>query len=949
MGDADNLNRPTTVWEAMRAEINFLASKHSAVPLPDKQPEFQTLLDDFLLSEEALRDYAEKHRLEIKRADSDSTKQRSKEVSERKQALHEQVSWARVRVANYVYARSRANKLSAICLSGGGIRSATFSLGVLEGLAQTCSVENGTSTTLLDAFDYLSTVSGGGYIGAWLSSWIYRCSLPVVVRELQHGRGDRIDPDAEPISFLREYSNYLNPKLGFTSADTWALIATVVRNILLNWLVLLPLIASVLILPTLLSTTMFWLQGVHPTYTEPLGLAAELFALFAFCYMCVALPAAEIENPPQAKFLWCGLTPTILASLLFSVYASVQHRVLTDGWQHPRSCGIPILLAFLVVVIYGYWRRRKLDWAWIVGGLLAVLFSALSFGWLTSRAVAALPQTWTPHSMKVFVALSVPALLLLIFAGIAILVGVSSFDTGVFDNLIDDDDREWFARAGGWILIFTFGWLILGGVGLFGGDILVFLYTTIASALSGWVLATLGRNSKTPATKPNVDISKLPHSANLRAWAIRLLLPVFIVLLLISLASANDLLLGLLGPNGWVGKHFGQSKLDPVLAASLLFVIEFGISLLAAYVVNVNKFSLHGMYKLRLIRAYLGASRTDRNPNYFTGFDPDDNLNLKDLKQQRPVHVINMALNLVGGQRLSWQQRKAASFSASPFYSGSFWWGYRPTEHYTDTKNGLTMGGAVTISGAAASPNMGYHSSPLLTIVMTLFNARLGAWIGNTGRGGTATWKENGPTFGWRSYIDELFGLTNEENNWVYLSDGGHFENLGIYEMVLRRCHNIVAVDAGCDKDYTFEDLANAVRKIRIDLGVPIDFPQGVKIGNAENPGYHCAVGRIRYSQIDGSDVKDDGWLLYIKSSLTGDEPADVKQYGRSSPDFPHESTTDQWFSESQFESYRALGNHIVRSIVGESGKATLEQFIQRADGQTRTCGLASMIKSVFG
>jgi Patatin-like phospholipase len=947
MSDADNLNRPTTVWEALREEINFLAGHRAAPQIPSKRSEFQTLLDDFLLSEEALRDYAQKHRLERKRTDSDSSEaiQRSKEVSERKQALHEQVSWARVRIANYVYARSRANKLTALCLSGGGIRSATFSLGVLEGLAQTCSLEDGTPTTLLHAFDYLSTVSGGGYIGAWLSSWIHRCSLPVVVRELQHGRGDRIDPDAEPISFLREYSNYLNPKLGFTSADTWALIATVVRNILLNWLVLLPLIASVLVLPTLLSATIFWLQDVHPAYTEPVGLLAEVSALIAFCYMCVALPAAEIENPSQTAFLWLGLTPSIIASVFFSVYASVQHHVLRDGWQHPRSCGIPILLAFLFVISWGYWRRRRLDWKWILGGLLAVLVSALGFGWLTSRAVAALPETWTPFSIKVFVALSVPGVLLLIFAGIAILVGVSSFDSGVIDNLIDDDDREWFARAGGWILIFTFGWLILASVGLFGANIFVFLYTSVASALSGWILATLGRNSKTPATKPNVDISKLPHSAKLRAWAIRLLLPLFIFLLLISLANANDLLLR---PTGWVGKLFGGSKLDPVLTASLLFAVEFGVSLIAAYFVNVNKFSLHGMYKLRLIRAYLGASRTDRSPNYFTGFDPDDNLNLKDLRHQRPVHVINMALNLVGGQRLSWQQRKAASFSASPFYSGSFWWGYRPTKHYTDAKNGLTMGGAVTVSGAAASPNMGYHSSPLLTIVMTLFNARLGAWLGNTGRGGTATWKENGPTFGWRSYIDELFGLTNEKNNWVYLSDGGHFENLGIYEMVLRRCHKIVAVDAGCDKDYTFEDLANAVRKIRIDLGVPIDFPQGVKIGSAENPGYHCAVGRIRYSQIDGSDVKDDGWLLYIKSSLTGDEPADVKQYGRSSPDFPHESTTDQWFSESQFESYRALGNHIVHSIAGESGKATLEQFIQRAEGQTRTCGLASMIKSVL-
>jgi len=261
----------------------------------------------------------------------------------------------------------------------------------------------------------------------------------------------------------------------------------------------------------------------------------------------------------------------------------------------------------------------------------------------------------------------------------------------------------------------------------------------------------------------------------------------------------------------------------------------------------------------------------------------------------------------------------------------------------------MSLGGAITISGAAASPNMGYHSSPLLTIVMTLFNARLGAWVGNTGKGGGESWKDNGPTFGWRSYIDELFGLTNEWNNWVYLSDGGHFENLGIYEMVLRRCHTIVAVDAGCDKEYIFEDLANAVRKVRIDLGVPIEFPDGVQIGKPEKSKHHIAVGRVRYSQIDEGTPEDDGWLVYIKTSLTGDEPADVTQYARSSPDFPHESTSDQWFSESQFESYRALGNHIVANIVGYTGRATLDEFVQRAVGLTRPePRLKASIKNLF-
>ena len=921
-------NGPITVWEVLKAENDFVAgSRAPAAAMPNEDREFRVLVDDLLLSQRAFKEYTRSHRPELKRGASgqQEVERRNAELAAKSQALADQVRWAQLRAANYVYARSRANKLKALCLSGGGIRSATFGLGILEGLAQGSTDENGEPTKLLREFDYLSTVSGGGYIGGWFSSWVSRRSFPVVVRALQHGRGDKLDPDAEPVNFLREYSNYLNPKLGLTSADTWALVATVLRNIFLNWLVLLPLIASVLVLPKLLDATMLWVQEMHSGYAEPVGLLAVICAVLAFCYMCLALPVAEIANPRQAKFLWFGLLPTILGSVLFSVYASLQHEVLRDAWKHRWWFFIPLIFGLLCVILYGRKKRRQLNWRWISSGLAVVAIAGVAFAGLTWWIVNALPTKWTAPSLQMFVVFSVPVVMLVIFVGIAILVGLSS-------KITEDQDREWFARAGGWILIVTFGWLLLAVVGILGPQIYVFLATAIASTISGSLLAILGHSSKTSATKPQIDLSSVPKPLKRREMWIRLLLPVFIVLLLIAISEANQLLLD---RTGLMGKHFGSGTFDAVKAALLLLCIEFAISLAAAGVVNVNKFSLHGMYKLRLIRAYLGASRPDRSPNSFTGFDPDDNANLKDVRH-RPLHVVNMTLNLVAGTRLSWQQRKAASFTASPLHAGSLWWGYRPIDRYTDPDNGMTLGGAVTISGAAASPNMGYHSSPLLTIVMTLFNARLGAWVGNTSKGGEKCWQQNGPTFGWRSYIDELFGLTNEVNNWVYLSDGGHFENLGIYEMVLRRCHTIVAVDAGCDKEYTFEDLANAVRKVRIDLGVPIEFPNGVQIGQPDKSNPHWAVGRIRYSQIDEGGSEEDGWLVYIKASLTGDEPADVTQYARSSPDFPHESTADQWFSESQFESYRALGNHIVTKIVGNTGRSTLDEFVQRAVSLTR-------------
>src|SRR5205807_2018364 len=139
------------------------------------------------------------------------------------------------------------------------------------------------------------------------------------------------------------------------------------------------------------------------------------------------------------------------------------------------------------------------------------------------------------------------------------------------------------------------------------------------------------------------------------------------------------------------------------------------------------------------------------------------------------------------------------------------------SKHYGDA-DGISLGTAMAISGAAASPNMGYHSSPLLTFLMTFFNARLGWWLANPGYPGEGLWSERGPRSALLSLFAEAAGETDDENQYIYLSDGGHFENLALYEMVLRRCMTIVVVDAGADPEYQFEDLANAIRKIRVDL-----------------------------------------------------------------------------------------------------------------------------------
>lgn len=358
------------------------------------------------------------------------------------------------------------------------------------------------------------------------------------------------------------------------------------------------------------------------------------------------------------------------------------------------------------------------------------------------------------------------------------------------------------------------------------------------------------------------------------------------------------------------------------------------LALVMPFASSINTFSLHTLYRERLVRTFLGASRTsERAPDAFTGLDPADNFSIADLaaKGVKPFHVVNAAINLLSTENQAWTNRKSASFTFSPLHSGSPVpsLGYRRSEEYgrnEATKRSVSLGTALAISGAAASPNMGYHSSPAVTFLMTLFNVRLGWWLGNPGQAGNRTalllgesgrpaWQRSAPIFTLIWWVKEALGLTREDNAYVYLSDGGHFENLGLYEMVLRRCRCIVVSDAGCDPTYGFEDLGNVLRKIRVDLGIDIEIdlemvrPQaGQRLSR-----WHHAIGTIRYDKVDKHAPV--GILVYIKASLTGDEPADIQEYASAHVEFPHQSTSDQFFDEAQFESYRQLGEQVGREV----------------------------------
>ena len=481
-------------------------------------------------------------------------------------------------------------------------------------------------------------------------------------------------------------------------------------------------------------------------------------------------------------------------------------------------------------------------------------------------------------------------------------------------------------------------------------------YFASLGGVTGLATALIGKSSKTSAS----DAEEQTTTSQILNYALAIAGPVFVAILIVLLSIALDQLL--LRTSFVTALHaksiYAQSIPHILLGLAIGGIIAGVIGTIASKNVNINRFSLHAVYRNRLVRCYLGASRQKRNPDHFTGFDERDNPCAHTLWPPKPTaagpntfglfHLVNIALNVVETKRLAWQERKAEPFTVSPLHCGSADKGFRISREYGG-QGGLTLGTAMAISGAAVSPNMGYHSSPSITLLLALFNVRLGWWLGNPGAQGEQSYQTEGPSFAINPLIEEAFGQTTDNRPYVYLSDGGHFENLGLYEMVRRRCRFIVVVDAGCDPDFAFEDLGNAVRKIYIDLGIRVRFDQLQSIKNRPPADLdeerrkipYYTIGLIDYKDADGAEEGcEDGIILYIKPAYHGTEGAGIVSYATAHKTFPHETTTDQWFTESQFESYRSLGleitNTILQSPVAVRNGLTLQQLLERLPVTTR-------------
>lgn len=924
--------------------------------------------------------------------------------------------------------RAHDGQLAGMAISGGGVRSATFGLGALQALAR---------LGLLRRIDYLSTVSGGGFVGGWLAKCLHAHGGDVAALERMlappAGSGE-----APELRFLRQYSNYLAPQGGMFSADTWTLLGTYARNMGLNLAMLVAWMCALLLLPRLAVwgvNRVIAPGGPWAAWSDAAWIVGVL--LFLGAVFCIALSISSKPESSQGRrrfplsqgaVLWFINLPLLLAGFLGSVGlwrhggaapaallptqlegrwhwllapGLVYFIVWASGWYlaHDRAsayrrAGYTVCAAgFAGVVLVMLeaarafapgmlalapasgtrlaWALRVLVGALLVGAAVLALHARFKANPRVRDLTRAEVSEGLSHFLCAMGALTLGTVLLLAGLGwlpdpdahpvlnnaialttfgmplmMALFATTMNLMIGLLGRLYSDASREWWSRQGAWTAIFALGWLAVYGVAFFAAPLLHWAWLTYEpwsnlGTLLGWLAMTafgLKAGSSPFTGSSSGRGSRFELAARLSPY----LFMAGVFALLGALVQAAVALPQVSCPGArldCVYAFHARATLDTdSTTLGIAMAVFLGAALLLGWRVDINKFSLYMLYRNRVVRAWFGAGNRARRPHPFTGFDPGDDLLLSELRYARPYPIVNAALNLVGGHELAWQMRRTASFAFTPRWCGYQGPGqgalagcYRPTDQYAarsgvgnDDDAGVRLGMAVALSGAAVSPNMGAHSSAPLNFLMTMFNVRLGRWCPNPQR---RNWTSASPPIGLFSLLAELFGQLDADAPYLHLTDGGHFDNLGIYELVRRRCRLVIALDVGSDRALAFEDLGNAIRRCATDLHVRIELDVS-RLAAASNGlcGASCAAGTIRYSQADAG--ARDGVILYIKPAIVGNENADLLNYRRLHPDYPHESIADQWFDEAQFESYRALGEHIATCAMREAARV-----VARPDG----------------
>ncbi|MCU7647589.1 patatin-like phospholipase family protein [Pseudomonas piscis] len=822
-----------------------------------------------------------------------------------------------------------------LALSGGGIRSATFGLGVLQALARAPVPDthqanpeqppaNTEERSLLSRFDYLSTVSGGGYIGSFFSSLFLPGRLrpadsrdPVGQAARDAYQALRFEPPGRistgvdyaerpvgqgPTAWLRENGRYLTPTgagdMLYALAMTWR-----------NWLSLHAMLGLPIVL-VLSLLSLFQVLSQSSLLLWPL-MAALLFALPCAVAYWLVIPRGDLDQPPR-------LDNAAYRSLLALVAGLWLAGGLADSVAQWHGVGVLALAAALV-------------------GSNALL--------ITRQLVRNLANNRDP--------------------------GKDSTCQNCVRNYRVQVTRA-LGRAMAAVALLVFLALLVSGAELLYGYLQA--YRTLgAMALLVLVMWLVRRLVLLKDEKP------------LPGWMRKLPLDVLALI-------AGGLLLALLCLGWallvqWVAHDGGRVAYDAAAAWRLL-----GLSLLAALLVCVsgrfigflNTSSLQAFYSARLTRAYLGASNGRRfngpaqqRRTYLSVAEPmsSDDLSLQQYyatPTAGPVHLINVTMNLTvdPAEQLVQRDRKGQPLCIAPNWApaldGSCAPCDGPAEGYTldgkpyrrDLQQApaseimlpLSLGGWIGVSGAAFSTGLGRATSLGMSLVLGLANVRLGIWWPSRFLDpGQQHWVRQ-DLKPWTYYSTQaylFYELTarfhGHRRDYQYLSDGGHFENTATYELLRqeRQVRLIVTCDSGCDPDYRFDDLANLVRLARIDQALEIREDPGVlqhpllKTVFASQEQFRqppdagsrqCALLLNVHAHAPGCEsgiaAQPHCRILVLKPRLIAGLAPDVRNYARNNPGFPNQSTVDQFFDEAQFESYRQLGLEIGQALFGQEGQA---------------------------
>ena len=354
------------------------------------------------------------------------------------------------------------------------------------------------------------------------------------------------------------------------------------------------------------------------------------------------------------------------------------------------------------------------------------------------------------------------------------------------------------------------------------------------------------------------------------------------------------------------------------LLSTPAFMVWFGASVLFAFVCDINAVSMHSYYRSRLAEAFL----PEVGDPHAADADHPMLFRLADVRAGSggPFHIINTTLNTTSSTDSKLRARNGENMILTPLFCGSSSTGYRRTTNYL--RGELTLSTALAVSGAAVDPDTYATKSRAISFLMTLLNIRLGVWVFNP--------RHEPRRLRWPAWyllmMREMLGVgLDEKDSHIHLADGGHFENLGLYELLRRRCRYILVSDAGADPVCTLADLGQAVQRARADLGADVDICADPLLGGGTGMRSQAhLIGHVTYS--DGTR----GEILYLKALLRTNLSADIYGYWRTNPEFPNQPTSNQFYGELQFDSYRELGRQLMMGIVADDASGGFEQLFAR-------------------